>query len=81
VSRPIDVLACVVPSSSTVAAAERQATYRRVGKRYSDLVEVMGRSVSCSGGLGAARKPKVYQRPDCLHDLIDALAQHTIPNG
>jgi hypothetical protein len=22
-----------------------------------------------------------YRRPDCLHDLVDALAQHIIPSG
>jgi len=26
-------------------------------------------------------KPKATNAPDCLHDFVDALAQHTIPSG
>ena len=41
VSRPVDVWPAWCRPPRRWAAADRQATYRRVGKRYSDLVEVM----------------------------------------
>jgi hypothetical protein len=63
------------------AAADRQATYRRVGKRYSDLVGVMRPIRIVQWRARCSAKAEGLPTPDCLHDFVDALAQHTIPSG
>ena len=64
------------------AAADRQATYRLVGKRDSDLVAVMRpiRIVQWRARC-SAKSRRSTNAPDCLHDCVDAVAQHTIPSG
>jgi hypothetical protein len=63
------------------AAADRQATYQRVGKRDSDLIEVMRPIRILQWRTRCSTKAESLPTPDCLHDLVDALAQHTIPRG